>query len=71
MKTRGNLAVMGRLVGMVRPLLPVMVCAVAMGVAVIVLSELKKVDLYSVSTMLGLGLACAGVSLFGKEKEEL
>ena len=30
MKTRGNLAVMGRLVGMVRPLLPVMVCAVAM-----------------------------------------
>lgn len=33
MKTRGNLAVMGRLVGMVRPLLPVMVCAVAMGVA--------------------------------------
>ena len=45
--------------------------AVAMGVAVIVLSVLKKVDLYSVSTMLGLGLACAGVSLFGKEKEEL
>lgn len=44
---------------------------VAMGVAVIVLSVLKKVDLYSVSTMLGLGLACAGVSLFGKEKEEL
>ena len=33
MKTRGNFAVMARLVGMVRPLLPVMVCAVVMGVA--------------------------------------
>ena len=44
--------------------------AVAMGVAVIVLSVLKKVDLYSVSTMLGLGLACAGVSLFGRKKKE-
>ena len=32
-KTRGNLAVMGRLVGLVKPLAPVMVAAVLLGVA--------------------------------------
>ena len=32
-KTRGNLAVMGRLVGLVKPLTPVMVAAVLLGVA--------------------------------------
>ena len=32
-KTRGNLAVMGRLVGLVKPLAPVMVSAVLLGVA--------------------------------------
>ena len=31
-KTRGNLAVMGRLVGLVKPLAPVMVAAVLLGV---------------------------------------
>ena len=32
-KTRGNLAVMGRLVGLVKPLAPVMLAAVLLGVA--------------------------------------
>ena len=32
-QTRGNLAVMARLVGLVRPLLGVMMVAIAMGVA--------------------------------------
>ena len=32
-KTRGNLTVMGRLVGLVKPLAPVMVAAVLLGVA--------------------------------------
>ena len=32
-RTRGNLNVMYRLVGLVRPLAPVMVCAVLLGVA--------------------------------------
>lgn len=37
--------------------------AVAMGVAVAVLATLKKIDLYSGFSMLGIGLACAGLSL--------
>lgn len=36
---------------------------VAMGVAVIVLSILESIDLYAGFKLLGLGLACAGISL--------
>ena len=42
----------------------------AMGVAVAVLSVLKRIDLYSGFTMLGIGLACAGLSLFSKRDGE-
>ena len=44
--------------------------ALAMGVAVAVLSVLKRIDLYSGFTMLGIGLACAGLSLFSKRDGE-
>ena len=35
----------------------------AMGIAIVVLSILKEIDLYSGLTMAGIGLACAGISL--------
>ena len=41
---------------------------VAMGVAVVVTSLLHSIDLYSGFSMLGIGLACTGISLFRKEK---
>lgn len=41
---------------------------VAMGVAVTVLSVLKQIDLYSGFTLLGIGLACAGISLLRRHK---
>lgn len=41
---------------------------VAMGVAVIVTSLLQSIDLYSGFSMLGIGLACTGISLLRKEK---
>ena len=41
---------------------------VAMGVAVIVTSLLHSVDLYSGFSMLGIGLACVGISLLRKER---
>ena len=41
---------------------------VAMGVAVIVTSLLHSIDLYSGFPMLGIGLACVGISLLRKEK---
>ena len=44
--------------------------ALAMGVAVAALSVLRQIDLYSGFTMLGIGLACAGLSLFQKRDGE-
>lgn len=41
---------------------------VAMGVAVFVLSILKEIDLYSGFKMLGIGMACAGISLLQKKE---
>lgn len=37
--------------------------ALAMGVAVVVLSALRKLDFYSGFSLMGLGLTCAGISL--------
>ena len=37
--------------------------ALAMGIAVAVLSAMKKIEPYSGLTMIGIGLACVGVSL--------
>lgn len=42
--------------------------ALAMGVSVTALSALKKLDSSTGFTLLGIGLACAGMSLFRKEK---
>lgn len=41
---------------------------VAMGVAVVVTSLLHSIDLYSGFSLLGIGLACTGISLLRKEK---
>lgn len=38
--------------------------ALAMGVAVLVLSILRSIDMYTGFTLLGIGLACVGVTLF-------
>ena len=43
--------------------------ALAMGVAVVALSLLKKLDTATGVTMLGLGLACVGIALLGKERD--
>lgn len=42
--------------------------ALAMGVGVTALSALKKLDSSTGLTLLGIGLTCAGISLFRKEK---
>lgn len=42
--------------------------ALAMGVAVAVLSILKEIDLYSGFGMLGIGLACTAILLFKEEE---
>ncbi len=39
----------------------------AMGVAVVVLSRLGNLEIESAATMLGIGLACAGVSMLEKK----
>lgn len=39
----------------------------AMGVAVVVLSRLGNLKIESAATMLGIGLACAGVSMLEKK----
>lgn len=39
----------------------------AMGVAVVVLSCLGKLEVQSAVTMLGIGLACAGISMLEKK----
>lgn len=41
--------------------------ALAMGVAVVTLSCLSKLELRSAVTMLGIGLSCAGLALLGKK----
>lgn len=38
----------------------------AMGVAVVVLSRLEALEIRSAVTMLGIGLACAGLALLAK-----
>lgn len=43
---------------------------VAMGVAVVVTSLLKQIDLFSALTMLGIGLACLGVYTFQQKDKE-
>lgn len=45
--------------------------SLAMGIGVIVLLILKEIDMYSGFTMLGIGLACAGISLFQKKDKEV
>lgn len=40
----------------------------AMGVAVVVLSILKQIDMYSGFTMLGLGLVCVSILMLQKGK---
>ena len=42
--------------------------ALAMGIAVTVLTVLDAVDLKSAMVMLGIGLACAGICLMGQKK---
>lgn len=41
--------------------------ALAMGVAVVTLSCLSKLELRSAVTMLGIGLSCSGLALMGKK----
>ncbi|MGN1344560.1 MAG: hypothetical protein ACI4U3_08265 [Traorella sp.] len=41
--------------------------AVAMGVCVVVLSRLGNLQVESAITLLGIGLACAGLALFEKK----
>lgn len=43
--------------------------ALAMGVAVVVLSILKKIDMYSGFGMLGVGLICIAILMFSKKEE--
>lgn len=43
--------------------------ALAMGVAVVVLSFLNEIDTTSATSMLGLGLACLAVTQFSKKEE--
>ena len=43
--------------------------AMAMGIAVTVLTVLDAVDLKSAMVMLGIGLACAGICLMGQKKK--
>ena len=44
--------------------------SLAMGIAVAVLSVMKAIDMYSGFFMLGLGLACAGISLLSEKKQD-
>ena len=44
--------------------------SLAMGIAVAVLSVMKAIDMYSGFFMLGLGLACAGISLLSEKKRD-
>ncbi|MGN0773777.1 MAG: hypothetical protein ACI4MP_08335 [Candidatus Ventricola sp.] len=41
--------------------------ALAMGVAVVVLSCLSKLEIRTAVTMLGIGLSCAGIALLEKK----
>ena len=42
----------------------------AMGVAVVVLSQLGGLETKTAVTLLGIGLACAGVAMLGNHKKE-
>ena len=44
--------------------------SLAMGISVVVLSILKEIDVYSGFTMLGIGLACAGIALLQKNNKD-
>ena len=44
--------------------------ALAMGIAVAVLSVLDKVEMKSVISMLGIGLACLAIAQFSERKKE-
>ena len=64
-KTRGNLPVMGRLVGLVKPLAPVMVAAVLLGVAgflcaifITVLGAYALLDSILPGMPISLGIVC-------------
>lgn len=52
----------------IRELIPTVLKAVtlAMGVAVVVLSRLGSLDVNTAVTLLGIGLACAGVAMLEK-----
>ena len=44
--------------------------ALAMGIAVVVLSVLDKVEMKSAISMLGIGLACLAITQFPERKDE-
>lgn len=44
--------------------------ALAMGIAVVVLSVLDKVEMKSAINMLGIGLACLAITQFSEQKKE-
>lgn len=43
--------------------------ALAMGIAVIVLSSMNKIQLHSAVSMLGIGLACLAAAQFSRKEE--
>ena len=76
-KTRGNLAVMGRLVGLVKPLAPVMVAAVLLGVAgflcaifITVLGAYALLDSILPGMPISLGTVCLLLPVLRCGKEE-
>ena len=44
--------------------------ALAMGIAVVVLSVLDKIEMKSAISMLGIGLACLAITQFSERKKE-
>lgn len=64
-KTRGNFTVMMRLVGLIKPLLPVMICAVAMGIAGFLCAIFITIfGGYSLLEVLGIGAPMALKTIF-------
>lgn len=47
-----------------------MAIALAMGIAVVVLSVLDKVEMKSAISMLGIALACLAITQFSEQKKE-
>lgn len=62
-KESGILENMQNMVNLILKVIPV-----AMGVGVLVLSIMKELDMYSGFSMLGIGMACLGISLLRKDK---